>query len=359
MERIKSIVKADRRAYLEAKERWDSIAKPLGGLGLLEEAIERIAAVQGTPDIDISVRRAAVMCADSGAVSEGITQSPMEVTAVCAVEIARQKASVNKLAEVYNASVTAFDVGIARDVNETELVNKKIAYGSENFTRSRAMTREQAERSLTVGMDIVRDFKRDGVRLIISGEMGIGNTASASAIASVMLSLEPKTVTGRGAGLDNAGLKRKIDAIEKAITLHRPNRDDPIDVLSCVGGFDIGAMAGLFLGGAVYKIPVIIDGAISAAAAYLAYKISPISAEYMLASHASSETASRLFLDAVGVKPIINAELHLGEGTGGMLLLPLLDGALAVYNGAHRFDEIGIERYKETGYEKSIEKHQN
>lgn len=347
MERIKSIAEADRKAYLEAKERWDSIAKPLGGLGLLEEAVERIAAIQGTPDIDISVRRAAVMCADSGAVKEGITQSPMEVTAVCAVEIARQKASINKLAEAYNALVTAFDVGIAKDVDEPQLVNKKIAYGTENFTHSRAMTREQAKKSLVVGMDIVKEFKREGVKLIVSGEMGIGNTASASAIASVMFSLEPTAVTGRGAGLDNAGLKRKTDAIKKAITLHRPNRDDPIDVLSCVGGFDIGAMAGLFLGGAVYKIPVIIDGAISAAAAYLAYKISPTAAGYMLASHASSETVSKLFLDAVGLKPIINAEFHLGEGTGGIMLLPLLDGALAVYNGAHRFDEIGIERYKE------------
>lgn len=196
-------------------------------------------------------------------------------------------------------------------------------------------------------MNIVGQLKEHGVRLLITGEMGIGNTTSASAIASVMLEMPPEQVTGRGAGLSSDGLKRKIAAVKKALKVNSPNKDQPLEVLQKLGGFEIAGMTGLFLGGAYYGIPVVIDGVISAAAAAIAYGIQPLCREYLLASHCSGEPAGKGLLKFCGLTPIISAGMRLGEGTGGVMLVPLLDGALALYRNAHRFDETSIERYSE------------
>lgn len=345
MNRITEIRPSDKAAYNAAKERWDSIAKPLGSLGIFEDAICRIAAVQGSPDVDISRRTAVVFCADNGVVCEGVSQSDSSVTALCAREIAEGRSNINALARIYKADVKAIDIGIAEDIKCTGLINKKISHGTENMAVGAAMTREEAERAICVGLGIVKELRSDGARIIVSGEMGIGNTTTSAAVASVLLGLPASAVTGRGAGLDNAGLARKISVIERAAKVNRPDKNDALDVLAKLGGLDIAGMVGLFLGGAVYHIPVIIDGAISAVAALLAKRISPDCTDYMLASHVSAEPVGRLLLDAIGAKPVITAEMRLGEGTGGIMLLPLLDGALSVYNNAHRFDEIGLERY--------------
>ncbi len=345
MERIQNILPTDKTAYARSKERWNHIAKPLNGLGLLENQIQKIAAVQKNSHVDISHRAAVIMCADNGVTKENVTQSDSSVTAICAENIAAGNASINKLAEVFKAEVVTVDIGIKTDMVNAGILNKKIAYGTKNMAKEPAMTRLQAENSICTGMDIVRNLQKDGIKIIVSGEMGIGNTTTAAAISSVMLGLPPKSVTGRGAGIDSAGLKRKIAVIERAIEMHSPDKNDPIDVLAKLGGLDIGGMTGLFLGGAVYGVPVIIDGLISAASALLAYHIAPLSAEYMLASHVSSEPASKMILEKIGLKPVIHAGLHLGEGTGGIMLLPLLDGAISVYRSAHKFDDIGIERY--------------
>ena len=199
--------------------------------------------------------------------------------------------------------------------------------------------------AIVTGMEMVRDLKETGTKIIVSGEMGIGNTTPASAIASVLLGLPPETVTGRGSGLSDEGLRRKIVTIQKGIALHQPSADRPLHLLQTLGGLEIAAMTGLFLGGAVYHVPVIIDGVISAAAAAIAYQINPICAEYMLASHCSGEPAASGLLEMMHLKAVIDAGLRLGEGTGGLLLLPLLDGALALYRHAHTFDEENMERY--------------
>lgn len=347
MDRINKIKRPDNEIFLAAKARWDGVAKPLGSLGLLENHIQKIAAIQKNTDVDLSNRKVVVMCADNGVTTENVTQSDSSVTAVCAAAIAEGTSNINKLAEVFGASVTAADIGVEREVNSSKILKRKIAHGSKNIAIEAAMTREQAEKSICVGIDIMRDLKNEGVNIVVTGEMGIGNTTTSSAIASILLDVPPRVVTGRGAGLDSAGLARKIAVVEKAIEVNAPNSDSPIELLSKLGGFDIGGMTGLFLGGAIYGIPVVIDGVISAVSALLAYKIEPISAEYMLASHVSSEPAGKMLLDKIGLKPIINAEMRLGEGTGGIMLLPLLDGALAVYKNSHKFDEIGIERYVE------------
>lgn len=344
MNRIKNITSADKKAASAAKEHWNSVAKPLGSLGLLEEAIEKAAAVQGTPNVKINDRRVVVMCADNGVVKEGVSQSDSSVTALCAKEIAEGNSNINVLAKIYNASVTAVDIGIEREVKSEKMLGRKIACGTNNIAEGAAMTVGQAEKAIAVGMDIVRDLKAD---IIITGEMGIGNTTTSAAIASVLLGLPPKVTAGRGAGLDSAGLERKISAIERAIAVNKPDKSKPLELLAKLGGYDIAGMTGLFLGGAVYHVPIVIDGVISAVAALLACGICPLAKEYMLASHVSGEKIGKMLLEKLGLNPIITAEMRLGEGTGGIMLLPLLDGALAVYNSAHRFDEIGIERYVE------------
>lgn len=347
MNRIKTITRADEDAAACAQSRWNSVAKPLGSLGILEDMIIKIAAVQGTEYADISRRQAVVMCADNGVVAEGVTQSDSEVTAMCAEAIASGRSNINSIASVFGAGVTAVDIGINRDVSCEQLLNRKIAFGTGNIARERAMSEEQVHRALCCGMDIVRDLRNDGVKLIVTGEMGIGNTTTAAAVCCALLGADPDVITGRGAGLDSEGLVRKKAAVRRALEINKPDRNNPLDVLSKVGGFDIAGMAGIFLGGAVYHIPVITDGVISAAAADIAYRINPLCRDYMLAGHVSKEPAGRLFLEDIGLEAVINAEMRLGEGTGGAMLLPLLDGALSVYNSAHRFDELGIERYVE------------
>lgn len=347
MNRINNIMPIDMCAADNTKMKWNSVAKPLGSLGLLEEAVEKIAAVQGTSDVKINNRHVVVMCGDNGVVCEGVSQSDSSVTAVCAEAIANGTSNINALADIYNAKVTAVDVGIERDVDCSKLLNRKIANGTENIAIGPAMTAEQAEMAIAVGMDIVRDLKNNGADIIVTGEMGIGNTTTSAALASVLLELSPKEVTGRGAGLDSKGLERKISVIERAISVNSPDKNKPVELLAKLGGYDIAGMTGLFLGGAYYHIPIIIDGVISAVAALIAFKINPLAKGYMLASHISGEPSGRLILQKIGLKPLINAEMRIGEGTGGIMLLPLLDGVLAIYNNAHRFDDIGIERYVE------------
>ena len=345
MERLKTVTLPDRQAYAAAKAQWNSIAKPLGSFGVLEKMICKIAAIQHTTDVNFANRTAVIFCADHGITEEGVTQCGSEVTAVCAKEIAEGRSNVNAVAKQFGASVSAVDIGMKTDVNAKNLIVRKTAFGTKNFTKEPAMTAAQMTAAMTAGMDIVQEMKRCGVQIIVSGEMGIGNTTSAAAIASVLLELPPEAVTGRGSGLSDAGLQRKISTVRRGIALHHPSKDHPLHLLQTLGGLEIAGMTGLFLGGAVYEIPVVIDGVISAASAAIANLIEPRCADYMLASHCSEEPAARGLLQIAGQTAVIHAGLRLGEGTGGLLLLPLLDGALSLYRNAHRFDDAGIERY--------------
>ncbi|MBP5580725.1 MAG: nicotinate-nucleotide--dimethylbenzimidazole phosphoribosyltransferase [Ruminococcus sp.] len=347
MDRINKITPTGKAAYTAAKSRWDSIAKPLGSFGLLEEMVQKIAAVQGIPDVDISVRTAVVMCGDHGVIREGVTQCGQEVTAECAKAIAEGRSNINAVADAFNVEVIAVDAGIAKDVNCNKLIQRKAVYGTRNIAEESAMTSGETEASIVTGMDTVKELCEQGTKIIVTGEMGIGNTTPTAAIASVLLGLPPEDVTGRGAGLSTEGLKRKINAVKRAIEVNQPDRNSPLELLQKLGGAEIAAMTGLVLGGAYYHIPVIIDGVISAAAAAVACTINPICCEYMLASHCSGESAGEGLLAYCGLKAPIKAGLRLGEGTGGVLLLPLLDGALALYRNSHRFENTNIERYAE------------
>ena len=345
MNRIAYIQPSDKQVAAAAKTQWDSIAKPLGSFGLLEGMIQKIAAVQGTKDVDISSRTVVVLCADHGVVAEGVTQTGSDVTAVCAEAIAAGRSNVNSIADSCHTDVLAVDMGMRTAVCHPELLNRRIAAGTANLAKGAAMTRTQAEQAICIGMDLVRDLKVQGTQLLLTGEMGIGNTTPAAALASVLLSLPPRDVTGRGAGLSAEGLARKIAAIENGIAVNHPDKSDPVGLLTALGGFEIAGMTGLFLGGAYYHIPVVIDGVISAAAAAIAYALCPQSTDYMLASHASGEPAGEGLLAFMGLSPVIRAGLRLGEGTGGLLLVPLLESTLALYRNAHRFEDMPIEKY--------------
>lgn len=346
MHRIQQIRKPDFLSYLAAKDRWDHIAKPLGSFGDLEEMIQKIAAIQGSADVDISHRTAVVFCADHGIVAEGVTQCGSGVTAICAKAIAEGTSNVNAVAQQFHADVAAVDIGMINDADTNKIIKLKTVSGTRNFTKEPAMTEEQMSAAITAGMDIAGKLKASGTQIIVSGEMGIGNTTPASAIAAVLLDLPPETMTGRGSGLTDAGLQRKILVIQNGIKLHCPSPDRPLHLLQALGGLEIAGMTGLFLGGAFYHVPVIIDGVISAAAAAIAYRLNPVCADYMLASHCSGEPAASGLLRMMHLKPVIDAGLRLGEGTGGLLLLPLLDGALALYRHAHTFKDENMERYR-------------
>lgn len=347
MKRIELITDTDINAEKKAYDHWNSVAKPLHSLGLLEKSVIQIAGITGSENVSLEKRCVVDMCADNGVVCEGVTQSDSSVTKIVAEAMAEGTSNINKMAGVCNADVIAVDIGINSDVECENIVNRKIAYGTENIAAGPAMTSEQAERAISAGMDMVCELKEKGYKIIVTGEMGIGNTTTSSTIASVILGVPPEEVTGKGAGLDNDGLKRKISAVKRAIELNKPTPEKPLELLAKLGGYDIAGIAGLFLGGAVYHVPIVIDGFISAVSAAIAALICPKAKGYMLCSHVSKEPAGKKMLDYLSMKPLITAEMCLGEGTGGVLLLPMLDAALAVYNSAHRFDELPMERYKE------------
>lgn len=346
MKRISQIIPADRGTMEKSREKWNAAAKPLHSLGLMEDIVIKLAGIFGSENFDINKRCAVDMCADNGVVCEGVTQTDSSVTAIVAEEMARGNSNINLMAKTFGADVFAVDIGIDRDVDCKGIIHKKIAYGTKNITCGAAMTADECEKAVAVGIDMVRECKDLGYKIIITGEMGIGNTTTTAAITSVLTGRKPAEVAGRGAGLDDEGLKRKISAVERAISVNAPFSGG-LDILSKVGGFDIAGMTGLFLGGAVYRLPVIIDGAISAAAACIAAEICADVKDYMICSHASGELSGRLLLERLGMKPVISAEMRLGEGTGGVMLLPMIDAALAVYNSSHKFTELNMEAYKE------------
>jgi len=330
-----------------AKQKWDRVAKPLHSLGRLEDLIAQIAWIQDSPDVQIDKRCALIFCADHGVVAEGISQSGSEVTSLVAQSIGTGSANINLMASVANADVFAADVGMLTDV--PGIIRRKIAYGTENMAHGPAMTRNQAQQALKTGIDLVGEMKEKGYRLITTGEMGIGNTTASAAMACALLCADPDEMTGRGAGLSNAGLERKRSVIRKALTVNRPDSNDPVDILSKVGGFEIAAMAGAFLGGAVHRVPIVMDGVISAVAALAAVRIRPDVREFILPSHMSREPAMIRILNELDMHPIIHGNMALGEGTGAVALLPLLDMAMKIYDGPHTFDDLGMAAYRPQG----------
>ena len=334
---------ADEAARSASQAHWDGIAKPLRGLGDLEAAVSRIAALTGSEDVRIDRRAVLVMCADNGVVAEGVTQSDPSVTATMAGNIRDHKSSVCLMAKSAGADVFAEDMGMLTRVEGVEGCH--IADGTGNIAVGPAMTKEQACEAVEYGMELAKRCRDDGYQILVTGEMGIGNTTSSSAVTAVLTGMPVEEITGRGAGLSDAGLVKKVDAIHRALKVNAPDPEDPLDILAKVGGFDIAGMCGVFLGGALYGVPVVIDGLISSVAALIAARMCPNAKKGMLASHCSAEPAAQRVLAELGLTPVIHAGLKLGEGTGAVCLLPLLDMALSVYHNSVMFADSGVEQY--------------
>ena len=335
---LNNITGIDQKTIELSKKHWLAVTKPLFSLGKLETVITQIAGIRGRDNFSLSKKALVIMCADNGVVAEGVTQSKQHMTAVVSSNFLSGDTSVCYMAKRAGCDIFPVDIGIAEDVPGLTDLNVKIAYGTRNMAHEPAMTRDETIRAILLGIEKVKELKEKGYDIIATGEMGIGNTTTSSAVTAVLLNKPVEEVTGRGAGLTSEGLQRKIEAIKKAIDTLKPDRNDPIDVLSKVGGLDIAGLTGVFLGGAVYHIPIVIDGFISAISAIAACRICPAARDYILASHVSREPAARMLLDELELSPMVTADMCCGEGTGAMTLFPLLDMALDVYQNLATWD---------------------
>ncbi len=342
---LEKIVPGDEAAAAVCRKRWDSIAKPLHSLGWLEDATERIAAAQHSPEVRTEKKILVPMCADNGVVAEGVTQTGQEVTAIVAENFLDEKSCAAIMCRLAGADIHPVDIGMVTDIPRVD--RRKIAYGTKNFAKEPAMTEEEAVRGVLVGAALAGELKEEGYDLIAAGEMGIGNTTTSSAVASALLHLPAEEVTGRGAGLSTEGLQRKIRIIQEAIDRWNLYEQDPLTVLQSVGGLDLAGIAGLFLGGACCHMPVLIDGFISSAAALVAVRLCPAAKDYMLATHISKEAASRRILEELQLMPALDAGMCLGEGSGAVAAFPLIDMGAEIYHRMSTFEEIHVEAYQE------------
>lgn len=339
------IEKPDRQTELLIKKNWDRVAKPLDGLGDFEELLARIGAILRTTEIDISKKAVIVMCADNGIVEEGISQSGQEVTAAVTENLGKRNTSVCKMAKAAGADILPVDIGVNTEQTFPGVMNRKIRRGTKNFLIQPAMTEDEARQAILVGMDCVKECKDAGYTLLGTGEMGIGNTTTSAAMAAALLSCEPDLVTGRGAGLSDEGLQRKRKVIKAALEKYQLKASEPMEILCTVGGLDIAGMCGVFLGGAKYHIPVVADGVISAIAALTAERLCPGTKDYIIPSHRGKEPALDRIMKELGLNPVIDAKLALGEGTGAVMMFSLLDLAMTLYENGATFGDFEIEAY--------------
>ncbi|MCR5104197.1 MAG: nicotinate-nucleotide--dimethylbenzimidazole phosphoribosyltransferase [Eubacterium sp.] len=357
------ITEPDQEIQKKSKKEWDSIAKPIDGLGSFEDIVSRIAAVQGKVIPEISRKALIIMCADNGVVEEGVSQTSQDVTRAVAELMGQKRSSVGIMTQGYPMDFFVYDIGINSEDTPSGVINAKVRKGTGNFTREAAMEESECLAAIQTGIDAVKKCRDAGYNILATGEMGIGNTTTSTALLCALMGVNPKEFTGKGAGLTDDGLINKIQVIEKGIRLHLESRDggqdwighdinskeEVIMTLSCLGGLDIAGLAGVFIGGAIYHIPIVIDGLISAVAALIAEKLVPGCRQYMFASHMGREKGMDIILKELSLKPIIHADLALGEGTGAILLFPMLDMAMSLYKSGTSFGDTEIEQYERLG----------
>ena len=329
----------DEAAMSAARARQAQLAKPPGSLGRLEELSVQLAGITGKVQCTIEKKHLLVFAADNGVVEEGVSSAPQSVTLQQTVNLTRGKTGASVLARHFGCGITVCDVGVNADIAEKAVLNRKIAYGTKNIAHGPAMTREQAMTAIRTGMELAQSTDADVLGI---GEMGIGNTTTSSAVLAVLLDADVEDVTGRGGGITDESFRKKKDVIRRAIAVNHPDRSDVVDVLAKVGGFDIAAMCGAFLGAAATQRPVVIDGVISAVAALCAVRLCPNVRGYLIPSHASYEIGYRLAMDAMALQPMLLLEMRLGEGSGCPLAFEILSAACAVMNHMATFDQAGI-----------------
>ncbi len=336
----------DRTIYRKVLCNWDRVAKPIDGMGSFETLIARIGAIQGTDKVDISQKAVLILCADNGIVEEGISQSGQEITLAVVKNMAKKSSSVGKMAKAIGVDTIPVDIGVNTKETVLGVLDRKIRCGTRNFTKEPAMTEAEAIRAIFTGIELVSDCKKSGYRILATGEMGIGNTTTSSAVAAVLLGCEVAEVTGRGAGLSDEKLCHKQHIISEAIEKYRLRAADALQVLETVGGLDIAGLTGVCIGGALFSVPIVLDGVISMVAALLAERLVPGTRAYLIPSHKGKEPAVEKLMKALGLEPVIDGKMALGEGTGAVMMLSLLEAALSVYRDGATFSEIQIEQYE-------------
>ncbi len=344
---LASIPPLDHDAMEAARTRQQELTKPAGSLGRLEEIAIQLAGITGQSMPVIQRKVVIVMAGDHGVTAEGVSAYPAEVTPQMVYNFLRGGAAINALAKFAGARVIIVDIGVAADLTHHDLVSHKVAFGTANMAKSAAMTREQMVEAISVGIDVFETQFEQGIDLVATGDMGIGNTTASSAIAAALLSKPVWSVTGRGTGINDEQLTHKIEVIEKALEQNRPDPRDPFDVLMKVGGFEIAGLVGVIIAAAARRIPVVIDGLISGAAALLAVKMQPLIRDYLFAGHRSVEQGHRLMLEHMQLAPLLDLNLRLGEGTGAVLAMNIIEAALHVHNEMATFAEAGVSEKEE------------
>ena len=325
---LEAIKPADENAKRKAAERLDNLAKPIGALGVLEEIVIKMAGITGKPHNKIEKRNVVVMCGDNGVLTENLGKGAT---------------GISVLSKTANADITPVDIGVNAEIDSPKIINKKVMYGTRNMTKGPAMTREEAIKAIEVGIEIADKLYSEGYDILGTGEMGIGNTTTSAAVLSAFSGLSPETTCGKGAGLTDDKYKSKIDAVVKALEVNKPNKEDPLDVISKVGGLDMAGMCGVFLSAAKNRKPAVVDGFISSAAALCAVRFNPLVKDYLFPSHLSKEPGASYMMNEIGLKPIFNLEMRLGEGTGCPFTFHVIEAALYVMDNMATFAEATID----------------
>ena len=350
------------------KKHWDDVAKPLDGMGDFEDLICKIGAIQKSENVKLDKKALLIMCSDNGIVQEGVSQSDSSVTLSVAKNMLKGKSSVAVMAEKNNVDVFVYDVGIDSDEEPCGIINAKIRKGTNDFYSEPAMSEEEVLRAINLGINLVKECRDKNYDIILTGEMGIGNTTTSAAVCSAVFESEiyelerhskngyiydnidtellSDKITGRGAGLDDERFEKKKRIIKESIEKYSLKIADAFTILKTVGGFDIAALTGICIGGAIYSVTVVLDGVITMTAGLVAEKICPGVKDYLILSHKGKEPASEMIADKLGLKPVIDAHMALGEGTGAVMMLTLLGDTLCVYNNAARFSEIAVQNYE-------------
>jgi len=342
-EYILQIKSLDANAMTKAQERLEGLAKPPGSLGRLEDIAVTLAGIGGEMVYDAAKRCVIIMSSDNGVVEEGVASAPQSVTYAQTINFTRGLTGVAVLAKQFNTDLIVVDVGVNADINNPLIKNKKIRKSTWNIAKREAMTYDEAVRAIITGIETAVEAVKDGYKLLGAGEMGIGNTTTSSAVLCALTGIPAEHATGKGAGLKEEAYRHKIEVIQTALKNNKPNLSDPVDILAKVGGFDIAAMAGVFIGGAYMRVPVVIDGFISMVAALTASRINPVVKEYMIASHSSFEQGFIYAAQALGVEPCLNLNMRLGEGSGCPVMFAVIDAACAVIRDMGTFEEAAID----------------
>lgn len=339
---LKDIKPLNKEAMKEASAKLDSLAKPIGSLGKLEDLAIQVAGITGQIKNEFTKKCTVVMCADNGVWEEGVSSCPQYITTTQTINFTKGLTGISVLCRQASMDVKIVDIGINSNVESSLILNRKIRKGTSNMAKGPAMTREEAIRAIEVGIEVVKELKLQGYKVLGTGEMGIGNTSTSSAILMALTGCDVNIAVGKGAGLTEEGYENKKRIIKQAIEINNLSKDDPLEVLHKVGGFDIAGLVGCYIGAAYYRVPIIIDGFISASAALVASRMNPLIKEHMIPSHASAEPGFTLIMEELGLKPLLNLNMRLGEGTGCPLAVNLLEAANRIICEMATFEEAEI-----------------